>query len=63
MKVVIDIANDEELKKIAKILKGRRIKKVNTVKDRKKALEQIFNTYNVKLPKDYKFNREEIHAR
>lgn len=62
MKVVIDIANDEELKKITKILKGRRIKILKPWKDRKKALEEIFNTYHLKLPKDYKFNREEIHS-
>ncbi len=63
MKVSIEISSDEELKKIAKILKGQHITVVKSAKDRNKILEDIFTRYNVSLPKDYKFNREEIHAR
>ena len=62
MKVLIEVANSEELKKIAKILKGQHITILKSVKDRKKILEGIFKRYNVALPKNYKFNREEIHA-
>lgn len=63
MRVLIEVANDEELKKIAKILKGQHITILKSVKDRKKILEDIFKRYNVTLPKNYKFNREEVHAR
>jgi hypothetical protein len=63
MKVLIEVSNDDELKKVAKILKGQHITILKSVKDRKKILEDIFNRYNVTLPKDYKFDREEIHAR
>ena len=63
MKVSIEISSDEELKKIAKILKGEHITIFKSGKDRKKILEEIFNKYRVKLPAGYKFNREEIHAR
>jgi len=51
------------LKKIGKILKGRHITLLKSAKDRKKILEDIFTRYNVSLPKGYKFNREDIHAR
>ncbi|MBF0505580.1 MAG: hypothetical protein HQL09_01985, partial [Nitrospirae bacterium] len=60
--VSIEISNDDELKKIAEILKGQHITVFKSAKDRKKILEDIFNRYNVSLPKDYKFNREEIHG-
>jgi hypothetical protein len=63
MKVSIEISSDEELKKIAEILKGQHITVVKSAKDRKKILEDIYNKYRVKLPTGYKFNREEIHAR
>lgn len=63
MKIIIEVANDEELKKIAEILKGQHITFLKTVKDRKKILEDIFSRYNVPLPDDYRFNRREIHAR
>ncbi len=32
-------------------------------KKRVDKLMEIFNKYNIKLPKDYKFDREEIHER
>ncbi|MBA4349339.1 MAG: hypothetical protein C0415_05050 [Thermodesulfovibrio sp.] len=63
MKVIIEIEKDEELEKIKKTFKGEKITVVRTQKERKKILESIFKRYNVKLPADYKFNREEIHAR
>ncbi|HAK89489.1 MAG: hypothetical protein A2077_04520 [Nitrospirae bacterium GWC2_46_6] len=63
MKVIIEIEKDEELEKIKKSFKGEKITVVKTQKERKKILESIFKRYNVKLPANYKFNREEIHAR
>lgn len=63
MKVIIEIEKDEELKKIRKAFEGATITVVRAKKDRNKILEAIFRKYNVKLPSDYRFNREAIHAR
>ena len=63
MRVIIEVEKDEELAKIKKTLKGEKFTVVKTQKERKKMLESIFKRYNVKLPADYKFSREEIHAR
>ncbi|MBI5213503.1 MAG: hypothetical protein HY957_09080 [Nitrospirae bacterium] len=63
MKVIIEIEKDEELEKIKKTFKGEKITVVRAQKERKKILERIFKGYNVKLPANYKFDREEIHAR
>ncbi len=63
MKVIIEIEKDEELEKVKKAFKGEAITIIKTQKERKKILESIFKKYNVSLPKNYKFNREAIHAR
>lgn len=63
MKIIIEIEKDEEFEKIKKALKGESITVVKKQKERKKILESIFKKYRVKLPANYKFNREEIHAR
>ncbi|CAG1021966.1 hypothetical protein DOJK_01359 [Patescibacteria group bacterium] len=63
MKIIIEIEKDEEFEKIKKALKGEHITVVKKQKERKKVLESIFKKYHVKLPANYKFNREEIHAR
>lgn len=63
MKVIIEIEKDEELEIVKKTFKGKSITIVRTQKERRKLLDAIFNKYKVKLPKNYKFNREEIHAR
>jgi len=63
MKVIIEIEKDEELKKIRKAFEGATIKVVRAKQDKNKILEAIFKKYNVKLPKNYAFDREEIHAR
>ncbi|HBI23222.1 MAG: hypothetical protein A2Y48_08435 [Nitrospirae bacterium RIFCSPLOW2_12_42_9] len=63
MKVIIEIEKDEEFEKIKKALKGEAITIVKSRSEREKILEAIFKKYNVSLPKNYKFNREEIHAR
>lgn len=63
MKIIIEIERDEELEKVKKALKGENITIVEVQKKGKRILETIFKKYNVKLPANYKFNREEIHAR
>lgn len=63
MKVIIEIERDEDLEKIKKTFKREKITVVRSKRERKKILESIFKRYNVKLPSDYKFDREEIHAR
>lgn len=63
MKVIIEIEKEEEFEKIKKALKGEIITVIRSIKEREKILEAIFKKYNVSLPKNYKFNREEIHAR
>jgi len=63
MKVIIEIEKEEEFEKIKKALKGEIITVIRSIKEREKILELIFKKYNVSLPKNYKFNREEIHAR
>ena len=63
MRVIIEIERDDELQKIKKALEGENITIVKTQKEREKVLKDIFNTYNITLPKDYKFDREEVHAR
>lgn len=63
MKVIIEIEKEEEFEKIKKALKGETITVIISIKEREKILEAIFKKYNVSLPKNYKFNREEIHAR
>lgn len=63
MKVIIEIENDSEIEKIRQAFQGEAITVIGAVKDRKRILEEVFNKYNVTLPRDYRFNREEIHAR
>jgi hypothetical protein len=62
MRITIEIEKDEEIEKI-KIFKGESITVVKSQRERNKILESIFRKYNVKLPKDYSFDREAIHAR
>lgn len=63
MKVIIEIERDEDLEQIKKAFKREKISVVRSQRERKKILESIFKRYNVKLPANYKFDREEIHAR
>jgi hypothetical protein len=63
VKITIEIENDEDIKKIRKAFKGEHIIVVKTRKDKNKILEAVFKKYNVKLPKNYRFDREQIHAR
>ena len=63
MKVIIEIEKEEEFEKIKKALKGETITVIRSIKEREKILETIFKKYNVCLPKNDKFNREEMHTR
>lgn len=63
MKVIIEIENDKEIDKIKKAFKGEAITVIRPRKKKNKILEVIFKKYNVKLPKNYTFDREAIHAK
>jgi hypothetical protein len=63
MKVIIEIEKDEEIAKVRKAFKGQTITVVKARKDKNKILDAIFKKYNVKLPKNYTFDREAVHAR
>jgi hypothetical protein len=63
MKVIIEIEKDEEIEKVRKAFKGQAITVVKARKDKNKILDAIFKKYNVKLPKNYTFDREAVHAR
>ena len=63
MKVIIEIEGDEELGKVRRAFKGYNITVVKVRKDKNKILDMIFKKYSVKLPKNYRFDREAIHPR
>jgi hypothetical protein len=63
MKVIIEIENDKEIDKIKKAFKGEAITVIRPNKKKNKILEAIFKKYNVRLPKNYTFDREAIHAK
>lgn len=63
IEIEIEIEKDEELEIVKKAFKGKSITILRTQKERRKLLDAIFKKYKVKLPRNYKFNREEIHAR
>lgn len=63
MKLIIEIDNLEELAKIKEILGSEYFDKIQIKDKSKSTLREIFNNYNVELPKDYKFNRDEANER
>ncbi len=63
MKVIIVIERDEDIEKLVKAFEGQTIIVVRPRKDKNKILDEISKKYNVKLPRNYKFDREAIHAR
>ena len=63
MKLVIEVENEKEIKRIRGFLKGEHITVVKARKERDMILEDIFNKFNIRLPKDFKLDREELHAR
>lgn len=63
MRITIEIEKDEEIEKIRKAFKGEIIRVIKKHRERNKILESIFKKCNVKLPKNYSFDRKTIHAR
>lgn len=63
MKVVIEVEDEKEMKRLRGILKAEHITVVKTQKEREIILKDIFNKFKVKLPKNFKINRQELHAR
>lgn len=66
MVLTIKVKNNEELKKLDKFLKDNSIEVIeDSQPEEKKAkeLSKIFSKYILRLPKGYKFNREEANAR
>ncbi len=61
MKVIVEVKNEQDIKKIQKLIGKVHVTVVKSPKDR--ILENLFNKFQVKLPARYKFDREEIHAR
>lgn len=63
MKVVIEVEDEKEMKKLKNILKAEHIKVVKSREERESILEDIFNKFKIRLPKNFKLNRQELHAR
>ncbi len=63
MKLIIEIENLEELEKIKEILGSKYFDKVQIKNKSKSTLQEIFNNYNIELPKNYKFIRDEANER
>jgi hypothetical protein len=63
MKVVIEVEDEKEMKRLRGILKAEHITVVKAQKEREIILKDIFNKFKVKLPKNFKINRQELHAR
>lgn len=63
MKVVIEVEDEKEMKRLRCILKAEHITVVKAQKEREIILKDIFNKFKVKLPKNFKLNRQELHAR
>ncbi len=63
MKVIIEIEKDEEIEKLKNAFRGENITVIRTRKNKNRILDTIFRKYNVKLTRNYTFDREAIHAR
>lgn len=66
MVLIIKVKNNEELKKLDKFLKENSIEVIeekHSIAEKSKELRSMFSKYNLKLPKDFKFSREEANAR
>jgi hypothetical protein len=61
MKVIVEVRNEQDVKKIKQLIGKERVAVIKSPKDR--ILENLFSKFRVKLPARYKFDREEIHAR
>lgn len=63
MKVVIEVEDEKEMKKLRSIFRAEHIKVVKSREERESMLEDIFNKFKIRLPKNFKLNRQELHAR
>jgi hypothetical protein len=63
MKVVIEVEDEKEMERLRDILKAEHITVVKAQKEREIILKDIFNKFKIKLPKNFKLNRQELHAR
>lgn len=63
MKVVIEVEDEKEMRRLRDILKAEHITVVKAQKEREIILKDILNKFKVKLPKNFKLNRQELHAR
>ena len=66
MVLTIKIKNNEEYKKLDKFLKDNSIEVLDEKQlddNKSKELSSVFSKYILKLPKGFKFDREEANAR
>jgi hypothetical protein len=63
MRIIIEIEKNEDIEKLKKAFKGETIIVVTSRSERNKILESIFKKYNVKLPRNYSFDREAIRTK
>jgi len=61
MKVIVEVKDKEEMKKIQKMFGKDHVAVITSQKER--ILDSLFNKFRVKLPARCKFDREEVHAR
>ena len=61
MKVLVEIKDKNEVDKIKRALGKKHVAIVQS--PREKILDAIFRKFNVNLPVNYKFDREDAHAR
>ena len=73
MRLIIEVDNGEELERALKILQGDTFKNqpiqvmtphpIPSRRQRQTILQQIYERYQIKLPEDWRFDRDEAHER
>lgn len=63
MRIIIEVDTKEELSEMLALLGDRPITIQKQIPSRQERLAAIFDTYKGRLPKDYRFNRDEAHER
>ncbi len=65
MRVIIEVANKEELQETLTLLGNPPVEVLEMPPASKRAalLREAVRTYHIKLPKDWKFDRDEAHER
>ncbi len=63
MKVIIEIEKPEDLEHLKSILGVNAVSLVDHSGDRRNALDALSRKYNITIPADYRFNRNEAHER